>query len=66
MGSGLCECLNVLLQRGHAPFATAHTGIDLTNVPTESGRSPMKIDERLLLAVRPELSSQPANRPARF
>ena len=43
MGSGLRKCFNILIQLGHAPFATLHTGIDLSNMPTEGGRNPMKI-----------------------
>ncbi len=43
IGSGLRKCENTLIQLGHVPFAASHTGIDLSNMPTEGGRISMQI-----------------------
>ena len=43
MGLGLHKCFNVLIQLGHAFFATSHSGINLSNIPTEGRRNLMKI-----------------------
>ena len=36
-GAGLCKCFTMLIQPGYLHFLASHTGIDLSNKPTEGG-----------------------------